>query len=252
MSDELYRMILHVDVMSLHVGVMRRAICDRNILNLYVLLRAISNCNIQLRSLWRAIFDCDICGLQSSISIFSCDLFFGCGSFGRCLFWTLFRVRTLSFSDFLSDNAGFWCGCLPSDAALLDAVSFGHCFILWTQLVWTLSLSDFILRSDAVSFGLSFGRCRVLMRLLAFRRGSFGRRLFQTMFLWDADSLLRTLLLFLGRRCFCFSKRGCSSSDSSALLRTLMLSLNAAALPRTRILTRESWQTLSVYHDIRI
>ena len=64
------------------------------------------------------------------------------------------------------------------------------------------------------------------MWLLTFGRGSFLHRLFRTLFLLDADALLRILLLFLGRGCFYFPEHGCSSSDASAPFRTQVLSLD--------------------------
>ena len=191
-----------------------------------------------LRSLI-AIFvrDCYLFGTQFSIAIFA-----------RTLLWTRL-VRTLSLSDFLLlsdpvfleflfDDAEFWIGFLPSDAALSDSVSFGGCFFLWTLLVRTLSVLDFISRLDVVSFGISFGRCGVLMRLLSFGRGSFGCRLFRMLLPWffwtlslsnvvsfgcgcsssDADSILWTrILLFLWTRML-FLGRFCSSSDVDAFL----------------------------------
>ena len=219
--------------MSLHMGVMWRAICDCDILNVYVILRAIFDCYLWLQSLRRAIFDCNLwtifdCDIRLRSlrrAIFGCDLFFKRGLFGRCLFWTFFCVWTLSFLDFLLDDKGFWIFSLH--AARLDSVSFGRCLFLWERLFQTLSLSDFLLRLDAVSFGLSFWQCGVLMWLLTFGRGSFLHRLFRTLFLLDADALLRILLLFLGRGCFYFPEHGCSSSDASALFWTHMLSLGA-------------------------
>ena len=136
-----------------------------------------------------------------------------------------------------------------------------------TRLFRTMSLLDFLSRSDAIFFGLSFGQCGVLNWLLNLRRGYFGYRLFRKLFLsldavrlnaisfglsfafrrclfrtflrtmqgsdavaylqtrlfrapflLDADALLWKLLLFLGHGCFCFSERGCSSSDADAFL----------------------------------
>ena len=73
--------------------------------------------------------------------------FFGRSLFGRYLFRTFFCVRTLSISDFLSDNAGFWCGCFPLDADLSGAVYFGRrcsssgaSVLPWTRMLlflWT-------------------------------------------------------------------------------------------------------------------
>ena len=54
-SDELYRMIFHMNVMSLHVGVMRRAICDFDLLHVDrmsehvgVIRHVIFDCNFRL------------------------------------------------------------------------------------------------------------------------------------------------------------------------------------------------------------
>ena len=46
-----------------------------------------------------------------------------------------------------------------------------------------MSLLDFLSRSDAIFFGLSFGQCGVMNWLLTLGSGSFGRRLFWTLFL---------------------------------------------------------------------
>ena len=112
------------------------------------------------------------------------------------------------------------------EAVLSDAVSFGHCFFLWTRLVQTRSLSEFLSRSYAVSFGLSFGQCGVLMRLLTFGRDSFGRRIFRTLFL-DAVSFTRC---FFRTRMLCFG-RCCYSLDADA-----SVSPNADALPQKLLL----------------
>ena len=68
-------MLLHVDVMSLHVGVMRRAICDCDILHVDVMSEHVG-------VMRRAIFDYDL------------RL--------RYFLWTRL-VRVLSLSDSLSD-----------------------------------------------------------------------------------------------------------------------------------------------------
>ena len=69
-------MLFHVGVMSLHAGVMQRAICDYNLLHMDVISEHVG-------VMRRAIFDCD---LQL-----------------RYFLWTRL-VRTLSLSDSLSDT----------------------------------------------------------------------------------------------------------------------------------------------------
>ena len=85
-SDELYRMILHVDGMSFHVGVTRRAICDCDLLHVDVMSEHVG-------VMWRTIFAARDIRLRSSVAIFSSDaacsdaVSFGL-SFGRLCTWT--------------------------------------------------------------------------------------------------------------------------------------------------------------------
>ena len=200
-----------------------------------------------------AIFECDLCGVRTLIAVFaqSCNI---CGT--RSLI-VIFAARDLWLRS-------LWRVIFHCDLWLQ--------YFLQTRIVQTLSLSDFLSRSDAVFSGLSFGRCGVLNWLLTLRRGSFGRRLFRTMFLsldtacsnagsfrlsfafgrclfrtffwtmrgsdavaylwtwhfWTPSlseavfsenaALLRMLLLFIGRGCFCLYERGCSSSDADDFL----------------------------------
>ena len=65
-------MLFHVGVMSLHAGVMQRAICDYNLLHMDVISEHVG-------VMRRAIFDCDLCGVRSLISIFDFNIFFGRG-----------------------------------------------------------------------------------------------------------------------------------------------------------------------------
>ena len=121
-------MLLHVDIMSFLVGLMRRAICNCDLLHVDVMSEHV----VVMR---HAIFDCNINGAQSLIAIFGCDLFFGRGSFGRCLFRTLFRMLVhVDVMRLLVDRTTLMRG---SDAVAL----------LWTRLFGMPSLLD------AVSFG---------------------------------------------------------------------------------------------------
>ena len=250
---------------------------------LYVVLRAIFDRDIWLQYLWRAIFDCDLRAILTILSVcnfwlrssrklfFDCNLWlrysrkllFNCNlrvilrsvqqaildwdlrtnfrpnfsshadcldtvsfgisfAFGRCLFQSFFRTMPnllLTFERISFGRRLFQRLFLISwDAACLDAVSlvfsfaFGRC-LFWTffrplqgsdavsylptRIFWTPSLSDAItlVFSDVISFGCCF--------------------------FW-------TRMLFFGHWCFCFSKRGCSFLDASALLWTRMLSSDVA------------------------
>ena len=99
-------MLFHVDVMSLHMGVMRRAICDCDLLHVDMMSEHVEVTR-------RALFDFDICGAQSLIEIFGCNIFFGRGLFGRCLFrtlfWTLVHVDALLWTLLLFLVRGCLC-----------------------------------------------------------------------------------------------------------------------------------------------
>ena len=110
------------------MGVMRRAICDCHLLH-------VDTMSEHVEVTRRALFDFDICGAQSLIEIFGCNIFFGRGLFGRCLFRNLFW--TLVHTDVI---------CLNVDGTTLmrdsDVVAF-----LQTRLFQTPYLSD------TISFG---------------------------------------------------------------------------------------------------
>ena len=128
-----------------------------------------------LRSSRKLLFDCDFRANFSTITIFHCNL--------RANLSILIRtfLRLQSSCDLAICLArNFW---LQSSRELF----FG--------LVWTLSLLDFLLRSDAVflsffwTIGVFFGRCGNV-------RGSFGRSLFWWLFTLSLSVFLRTFRLF--------------------------------------------------------
>ena len=151
--------------MILHVLLRAIFYCD---LRLRSLRRANFNCDLCaiLQSLRRAIFDCDLCGARSSILIFGCKLFFGRSlvvkfsldvarsdavsfglsfAFGRCLFRTFFwTMRGYELVAYPRKR-------LFRTPSLLDAVSFFgrgsfRCCLFCTFFrIWTLSLLDFLL-----------------------------------------------------------------------------------------------------------